>query len=254
MSDVSKLYLKSIYSRFGYFGTWLPNSPMSLGEVGLQERGIFKRMTSLTDLGIPFEIRSSAHPVDFIYTSNSGLSTQLKLAGEIAGGSTLPVAQGGVVIEFTQEGAFLFQAVDCLSDEIANRSVVGKLVLQAFRDGHWQSDWCVVDSVVNADCSTILVANSKRAKLELSSKGPLDITNMANVDANLAVHSQQGDVLRILAADGLAPLFRLSSIKHSLVARIFGGSGIRFGGSPPITPPEHVSDEECLEAVQPIFE
>jgi hypothetical protein len=45
------------------------------------------------------------------------------------------------------------------------------------------------------------------------------------------ISAQRGDVIRFIAAKGLTPLFKISRVKKSLLASVFGGSKpITFGG------------------------
>ena len=244
MSVAGTLYVKGIYDRFAYLATWLPNTNLALGDVGVQEGGYFKRMTSLKELGISFKVRSGRKPVDFTYTSQSGITFQTKAAGEVAAGTTLPLGQAGIVIEFNENGAFLFQAVGCRVNEIEDKVKLGQAVIQMWREKTWDSSWAVVDTLVKAGSVTIVVSSSQRASLELSAKTPVAITNLANVDAGLIVNSQQGDMVRFLAAEGLMPLFKLSRIKKSLLASLLGGPRpIYFGGK--------AAGEDVFEAVEP---
>ena len=244
MSEAGTLYVKGIYDRFSYLATWLPNTSLVLGDVGFQEGGYFKRMTTLKELGIPFKVRSGKKPVDFTYTSQSGITFQTKAAGEVAAGTTLPLGQAGIVIEFNESGAFLFQAIGCRVNEIEDKEKLGQAIIQMYREKTWDGGWSVVDTLVKADSVTIVVSNSQQASLELSAKTPLAITNLANVEAGLTVNSQQGDMVRFLAAKGLMPLFKLSRIKKSLLASLLvGPRPIYFGGKS--------VREDVFEAVEP---
>src|ERR1700730_3965823 len=102
MESASKLYLKGVYSRFRYLATWLPNANLTLGDVGVQQGDAFKQMTTLKDLGIPFRVRKGANIVDFI--SESGVTLKTKAAGEVSMGTSLPMGQAGISIQFGKEG------------------------------------------------------------------------------------------------------------------------------------------------------
>jgi hypothetical protein len=171
--------------------------------------------------------------------------------GDVAIGTTLPVANAGVAIQFSKEGAFLFQAVGCLVDEIENKVELGQAVIRLFQQGRWEADWGVVDTTVKADCATIVVSNSGSSALELTAKTPVKMTNLANLEAGFSVNSQSGDIVRFIAAKGLTPLFKLSRVKKSFLPAWLGGSKpITFGGAPQeqvVTPVA----ENVFEAVAP---
>lgn len=245
MGSASKLYLKGIYNRFSYLATWLPNANLRLGDVGLQQGDAFKQMTTLTDLGIPFRMRKGANTIDFTYTSESGVTVKTKAAGEVAAGTSLPLGQAGISIQFSREGAFLFQAVGCSIEEIDDKVALGQAVIKLVKNETWNPSWAVVDMLVRADTATIMVSNSGFAGLDLTAKAPVAVANLANVDTGLSVSSQTGDIIRFIAAKGLAPLFRLSKMKQSFLSGIF-----TFGGPVQEAPASEVEDNP-LEVVAP---
>ncbi len=249
MAEVSSLYIKEMYKRFAYMATWLPNTKLKLGDVGFQNGGSFKRMTSLKELGLSFKIRSGKNPVDFTYTSQSGISIKTKLAGEIIEGANLPLNKAGLILDFNREGAFLFHASQCLVDELEDREGLGKTLIKLYADNNWNFNWSVVDTIVKANCVTIVVSNSKQANIELTAKSPLTAINLANVEAGLKVNSQRGDIIRFLATKKLSPLFKLSRLKKSLLKSLFGGAKeIHFGGKLP------ASDKTLPSIEQDVFE
>jgi hypothetical protein len=231
MESASKSYVQGIWQRFSYLATWLPNTRLQLGDIGVQEGEEFRRVTSLADLGVTFKVRSGADRVDFTYTSQSGVTIRTNAKGEVGVGTALPGAQAGISIEFGEAGAFLFQAMGCSVDEIEDKAAVGRAAIALFQQGQWQPQWRLVDTLVKADSATIVVSNSQNAALELSAKVPVTVADLANAEAGLAVNAQRGDVIRFIAARGLSPLFKLSRVKQSLLQRWFGGGGpITFGG------------------------
>jgi hypothetical protein len=253
MVTASELYVKSIYDRFSYLATWLPNTRLKLGDVGTQQGAMFKRMTSLKEMGIDFKLRAGDQPLDFTYTSQSGVAVHTKAAGELAVGTTLPVGQAGVLIEFSQEGAFLFQAIHCQVDEIENKVALGHTVIQLYQERTWEPNWSVVDTVVKANSATIVVSNSHSAALELTAKTATLISDLANLDVGLGVNAQRGDVIQFLAQKGLMPLYRLSRLKQPVLTRIFGGARpIYFGGKVKKDAASTIDpDEDVWEAVVP---
>jgi hypothetical protein len=250
MESARSEYLNGIYKRFQYLATWLPNTTVHIGDIGIQDENGFKRMGTLQELKVPFQVRRGEAKVDFTYTSESGVILKTKLAGEPALGTMLPLGEAGVSLQFSKEGAYLFQAVGCTIDEIEDKIALGRSVLKLYREHDWQEDWTVVDTVVSADSATIVVSNSANSALDLTAKGPVSLNSLANVDAGLSVCSQSGDVIRVIAERGLAPLFKLSRVKRSLVRSLLHSSkAIAFGG--PTTNHVSSSDGELLEEVPP---
>jgi hypothetical protein len=252
MAIASKLYVKSIYERFSYLATWLPNAKLKLGDVGIREGEYFKRMSSLKVLGVSFKVRSGTSYADFTYTSQSGVKLKTKAAGEMIAGTTLPNAQAGLLIDFSKEGAFLFQAMGCLVDEIEDKIGLGREIIELYKKGNWETNWSIVDTVVKASSATIIVSNSQSASIELTAKTPLLITNLANAETGLTLNSQRGDVIRFISVDGLMPLFKLSRLKKSFLSKMLRTQGsIYFGGNVSDGSACFKSDNGVLEAVAP---
>ncbi len=252
MEEAGRLYLREIYKRFSYLAAWLPNTKLKLGDVGMQQGEKFKQMTSLKELGVPFKVRKGTSSIDFTYTSKSGVSAQTKLAGEAGAGANLPLAKAGISIQFSKEGAFLFQAVGCIVNEIEDKYELGRAAIKLFKAGTWQEGWAVVDTLVCADCATIIVSNSKSATIDLTAKTPVAEANLASLDTGLSVNSQTGDVIQLIASKGLAPLFRLSRVKQSILSKLMGGSQpLTFGGPGSDDAVDILQEEHLLEAVAP---
>jgi hypothetical protein len=251
MMSAGMTYLHEMHQRFAYLATWLPNAKLELGDVGVLRGEEFRRMTTLKELGVPFITRQGAAPLDFSYTSASGVALQIKAKGKAAAGTTLPLVKAGVAVKFSKQGAFVFQAAGNKVHEIENKATVGGAVIRLYEQGRWEADWSVVDTIVGAAAATILVANSADAALELAANAPLEAANLVRLDIGLAVNSQSGDMIQFVAAQGLTPLFRLSRVKSSLLGRLLGGSrAIRFGG-PSADPAPIPTEEQVFENVTP---
>jgi len=250
MKNVYDSYVQGLYQRYGYLAAWLPNTRVALGDVGVLEGKLFKRKTSLGALGVKFKVRPGDKPLLFNDDTKSGFKIKPKAA--VVTGPGLPVEEAGLSIDFTSEGAFLFHAMDCYVDEIEDKVTIGKTLTLAYQRKEWELDWVVVDTLVRAGSTTILISNSRDAKLELKAKAGIDSLNLAKIDAGITVHAQRGDITKFLGEKGLTPLFRLSRFRRSWVEWLLGKPPtIHFGGtmerSVATTPP----DDEVLEAAIP---
>jgi hypothetical protein len=210
-------YVTGMFRRFGYFSTWLPNTKVTLGDVGFKRGKLFERRTSLHNLGISFSVRDSIELIDLSHSSSSGVSINLKAVGSDATGS-LPVDKAGAIIQFGSEGAFVFQAANCRIYEIEDKIELGRQLIRAYQQNVWESEWVVVDTVVEAGEMTALISNTGNAKLELTAEKDLGVGNLAlaSMEAGLSVRSQTGDVTQIIAERRAFPLFKLSRVKHTL--------------------------------------
>jgi hypothetical protein len=249
MASASDRYVKLLYQRYKYFAAWLPNTKVLLGDVGVVEGKYFKRKTSLAALGLKFATRAGDKPLVFNDDLTSGLQLHAKAAGEVAAGTALPLAKAGGSIDFASEGAFLFHAMNCYADEIEDMATLGKVLIRLHEKGEWDIGRSVVDTVMRAGSSTILVSNSRDAKLDLIAKTAVEISNLAKPELGLEVNSKKGDVTMFLAKQGLTPLFHLSAFHRSWIEWLVGKpKTIHFGGSTAKGPPP---TEEVLQHVAP---
>lgn len=254
-----KRYAREIHDRFGYFASWLPNTRLELGDIGVQDGATFKRMTSLTELGLPFATRSGANLLDFTHTSSSGVTVETDIDAAVGADTGKPgegkLAGGKLAVKLAEQGAVVFRAANCRVDEISDKVGLGAAVLELFRSGMWDAPWRIIDTVVHAESATIIVSDSAQASLELRAETPLELSSLARLDAGIRVASQAGSVLHFVAAKGLSPLFTLAGIKQSLLAKLLGGKAT-FGGAA-AREPEAVSpaplEEDPFERVEPLL-
>ncbi len=257
-------YIQGMWTKFGYHATWLPNAPIEIGNVGRITDGVFERWNSLGDLGVKFNVGSDGPPVDFSHTSESGVSIELNTevagpVGHILGG--LPVAgRGGAVVRFDGEGAFLFQAARCVQTEISDADAVARQILRSFARKRWESDWAVVSKIQRAECATILISNSKSARVDLSAKAKLGAGGLALADAaaGLKWTGQSGDVTQFVVAERFTPLYRVLRVKQSWLNKLFGvGSpGVVYGAVPDPEMQRTIDEIEArdvLEEVPPLL-
>lgn len=252
MTRPAAQYVRELHKRFSYWPTWLPNERLKLGDVGILEGERFSNQTTLDELGIAYKSRKSSEGVDFTYTSAAGVTVRAQAKGELNSGTPANLGQAGVSIEFGSAGAFLFQASGCTVDELVNKASIGRGVFNLVREGTWERNWVVVDTLVRADCATIVLSRSNKGSIELTAAAPVTAADLAKLDAGLSVHRQSGDLVRFVAAQGLSPLYRVSRVKRSLISRLLGESGhLTFGGAPPEEPGDPIPEEEVLERVSP---
>jgi hypothetical protein len=247
-------YLRGIFDKFGYLATWLPNKSVKLGDVGEKRGREFDRRTSLDNLSIDFNVRQGDRIAQMSHSSSSGVSVSFKAAGEAAMG-TLPVDKAGAVVEFGRDGAFVFEANNCVVFEIDDKVELGREVIRRYLSGDWDKNWSVIDQIVKVDRATILVSNHGNARLELSATKDLKAgaVDLAKADAGLSATFKSGDITQFLAEENLNPMFRLSRIKRSLFDWFTGKEptfeGVRradFGDEPDLP------DEVLEQAFEPV--
>lgn len=188
-----KRYLNTVRSKFGYLATWLPNTALKLGDVGLYTDQGFRRETTLQRLGLSVKVRRSKLAGDLNHAAVDQVQASVGLKGV-----------GAIKLGFGQAGGCVFHASGCTVEELEEVDTLSIELLDLFRQGIWKRAWVLVDTIVKAEKATIFVSENDNATLEIS--GPTDLTQLGKVE--LAVTAQSGSILRFEGQAGLTPLFR----------------------------------------------
>lgn len=219
MAKVHKFYTSEVYENLKYRPTWLPGIPMHLGTVGLIEDGIFRAVTDLNRLDIPFEeiADSDRNAIDF--TSKGGVFIAFKAAGEANSRfEAVAKANAGALIEFSRVGAVVLQLRDVSLNRIADQYQLRNDLLRAIAVGdesnRWLRDWVVVTEVARAGSATIVISNSGHSRLELRASGSVTPTSLVDLSANLSVATESELCTKVIAEAGLTPLYRGLRVKR----------------------------------------
>jgi len=115
--------------------------------------------------------------------------------------------------------------------EIADRPVLGRQVLELVRAGHWPTNQVVVTEVISTGSAVVIISQQEDARIDLATNmiGLATPLPLASASAALNVVSAKGIGVRVIAPDGLTPLFRASGVRQRLLGGAAFGSR---GGSP----------------------
>lgn len=218
---IHKIYISEIYRNLRYRASWLPGTPMGLGTVGPIEDGIFRAVTDLPLLQIPFEETDDPEKkANIDFTSQTGVSMAFKAAGEVDGRfAAVAKAEAGALLEFSREGAVVLQLREVLLKRISDQARLSRSLMRAVAvsDGskQWQRDWVVITEVARAGSATIIISNSKKSRLELKASGTTAPTSLVDISANLSVAAESDVSTKVIAESGLTPLYRALRIKRN---------------------------------------
>jgi hypothetical protein len=214
MAAPVKLYQKEMHANVGFFCTWLPGDPISLGDVGILENGRFRRQTTLTELGVKLTGTVKGSPQNLQYTSKSGTMVSVRAAAEVV--APLP-ASAEIEIKFGHQGAFLFHASNVTNEDLENRLAIVASITSLHSKGIWSEKWYLVESVYTADCATIIISEDSSARLVIgaSSSVALGALPLADPDVHLTVSSSSGKMVQVVAGRDLKPLFSCSRLKET---------------------------------------
>lgn len=222
MAAPSKFYLKHISSKIDYRATWLPAVPLKLGMIGVLSNGVFDVRSSLEEEGFTPNVLKDLTPGDIDYTSHDSVDIGIKLAGKApVAGSVLTEGEAGIVLDFHSENAVVFQAKDMLNHQITNMGAMQKDIIQKYKDEAWPKDWVIITQLVEATSATIIISNSSNNKLELKASANVGTQNLTLTDASLglSVAKETGSSIKVIAQNGITPLYRVMGFRHPLFGR-----------------------------------
>lgn len=232
MDVLADLYVNGVRKKLrNYFAAWLPTEKLALGDIGVLKGNFFTRTGSLQDLGIPFKIRKDTAPAPLDYVSQSGVSVFLKAAGQTNPSlPSIPEAQAGVGIEFSQTGAFIIEATASYQPSIEDVIQLEKALLKAFEQKQWDQNWTVIVRLVQTPVATILISNSSNSKVEytMSGNASSSAVDLGSASIQLGMASHHGDILKFPQSNNITPLFQLAQLKKKLFGPSFGIRAMRI--------------------------
>jgi hypothetical protein len=216
-----------MYGKFGYFAIWLPTVGLKLGDIGVIKGGLkiwghevtksneFVRMTTLEKKGIDFEIRSDNTPGNFEYSSAKNTTFKVEGSAPLKGW-TLAKADAGAVIEFGDEAGVVFKANNVLNPSIEDKTALGEEILKRYDKREWNEDWVIITELCQVNSATIIISSGGGGKIELKANGQINAgnINIADVNANFQTVYSKNIHTRIIAEEGLTPLFKVQGIKY----------------------------------------
>lgn len=144
----ARSYIRAIHSKFDYLANWLPNTGIAVGDVGVLTEGGFRKETSLKKLRLGFGKSRSRQSVTLEHTSGA----------EISVGGRAQVGDSQLTVGFGEAGGFVLAAKGCQVTSIADFDMLQAEILQSFLQGIWKPNWTLVDTVVTAERTTIIVS------------------------------------------------------------------------------------------------
>src|SRR5262249_1860855 len=147
------------------------------------------------------------------YSSTQGTKVSTGLSADAA-----TVGKAEINIDFSRQGAFVFQASKLQPIELENRMSVCDQIVRSFGQNKWDKSWLLVESLHAAELATIIVSEDNSAGLVLAAKMNEALPSVSLVDPkiSLSVVSSRGKIMRILASEGLRPLYSCLRLKAPL--------------------------------------
>jgi hypothetical protein len=208
-------YINELRARFGYTPTWLPNTPVRLGDVGVLSSNGYERLRSLADFGISFHSRDSISSGSLEYISASEVSVMVKQEGQLpVGTSSLAQADGGITVIFGGTGAVLFQAAGCSISSIEDQHLLSDRLLALHAEGRWNIDYVVVTELVQAERTSVLISSANFAAAEFKVNGSFLSASLVSANTDLKLIRSHNIGTQIVMEGGLTPLFKAKGIRR----------------------------------------
>ncbi|WP_138992747.1 hypothetical protein [Larkinella sp. C7] len=212
MPSLVTLYQQEMHGNVGFFANWFPGDPLEIGDVGLLENGRFRRLTTLKELNIECISSEGQNKQEMQYTSTQGTNVKASLGGALTAGT-----KGEITIDFSREGAFVFNASGLTTKRMENRLSVGNQILDTYEKKNWERNWVVIESLYVADCATIIVSedHSSSIVLQASADIPIPSISLSDPKLDLKVTSTRGKLIHIVGEKGLHPLYACFKLKDT---------------------------------------
>lgn len=203
MSSPAKHYQKSIHKKIQRLATWEPGDVVAVGEIGVLRKGAFKRVTSLDELRIPFEVEPGETKDYRSLTSTSGVALHAEAGGKAARGLAR------VVASLHETGTFVFEAAG-VSQERMGGSLEVIRRLRELRDGDdWDRRWVLIDQVWRVERGTVIIATGGASEVGLTIRADVEpsLRALVDIEADAAFDVRGQDVYKLLGAQNFTPLY-----------------------------------------------
>lgn len=208
-ANLAARYSKELRRRFGLWPTWLPDSPLAVGDFGRIEKGVFVRQGSTQDLGIKLETKAPQAYSDQLFASHD--VRHLLLGGNASGAST---GAARARIEFGRAFGVFVGLHECREVQLADTISLAHQLARCREAGRWPDGRCVVTGVVEARSALIAIGSDARGSLELTAAAPVpDLLAMLGSEIQIATESSID--YRSISTAGSTPLSRLSRLTNS---------------------------------------
>lgn len=246
MSKLQILYSKELAKELGKIAVYLPGEQVVVGDIitfpngnsflgKSRPLGTFKKITSLQNLGLEYKEPSfSKKPDTYRFSSKNAVNFNFDVGTNAdLGNEELPSGKANVKINFTNEGAIYFLAVDCDKKELNDLSALEKQINDKGRNLLWKNTY-LVTSVTVAKKAFIAQSRSKSSELVIQSslKGVQSGQLNLKADANVSLSKQQGDVFIKDWSDDVTVFMDLIKFEEEIFGKRHRGNKVILTDTP----------------------
>lgn len=220
-------YIKEVLKQLNYYPTWMPGKNVALGEVGILKKGEFVSVTTLEELGIPYQVFTDTTKNDF--KIGGSLAKETNLGFDI----TAPIASkmlmdAGLKLSFgiKKEKELVFLTKGIVVHQIKNTVGIGSEIEKLYQADVWEREWKVITEVVETDATSILYTKTDNAEILIQPSVTLGKANIEILDTDLQwkIISSSGMDIEIISQEKFIPLFmarKIERVKGEIPKRLF---------------------------------
>jgi hypothetical protein len=217
MSAPVRQYTAEIHAKLGYWASWLPTTPIRLGDCGRIRDREFSPETTLERLGVSFEMGEESEPLEIAYRSENAVDYKFQLAVGNQAIPEVPQGQAGVEISFSKENGVVFVVRDGRQRRIQDLDTLASDLESLIETGGMRREYAVVTHVVDAASASVLISSGGSGKFVASAQADLKagLIELANGKAGFSRLVARNIGTELLAREGLTPLYKLFGFKKS---------------------------------------
>ncbi len=216
MASLRVAYAKDIHGKYqAYWPSWMPTRPISVGDCGTLERGIFfepKRPAS--KFGVSREALKTRRVkqqsmLDFV--SKRGVKVELQVDGANTVIPGIPTGRAGGRITFSRANATVMAAVGTREREIVDKYLLEQELAELVKRGVFPPDYVVVTDVIAAKSARVFISTGKGQSVTVhatatATTGPFELASLGGVGT--AAMSTEA-LMAFAGLEGMTPLFKL---------------------------------------------
>lgn len=216
--NIAKIYTDAVRQNLNpLYANWNPGEPRQLGDFGILRDNIYIHQGNISSLGIKkFKPRTDTRSDRKYFTTQGGVSYKLNAQGSVNAGQVN--ANAGIDITFSKSDAVFFNAAECITSMIEDKSDVGDQIMALYKAGKWQREYVVITDIVKCGNALIAISAGNNASIEVQANTPgVKSIDLAKANVDFGITSQSDVGYTVVGDKGLDLLIGLSKIQSKFL-------------------------------------
>lgn len=208
---------KALHREAGFYAAWFPiTMPFAIGDYGLIEGGVFRKIGSLNNLrrdGFDVQILTAQGRPTTTNFMSEGISTVKMVAGATV--PELPAAnvEAKLVYEFHKKNSFIVKAREINVEQMQNIEEVARQLALMRRESKWSHRYRVVSATYTGQNCLVLLASEAGTHVEfVAAASALKQLDLGDVQVRPSISFSSSRILHNIGDTGVLglDLFKLS--------------------------------------------